>query len=262
MKLYHINPETGRVNICKAQFPMGNCRFGSDKPHFTEKHDAVKFVEKTLEKEEGLFSTLSKESKSELHNNKNNQQASFTAEEVKNRLQLLPQEALDHLILEQWKKAFSKKEAEEKLKNKEPFYVYYNRNQEMTLDPDDYETQSTFMRGACSVLAYELHRATGWDIVLFSSKRSSYWEGHVALKTPSGGYLDIEGEGHNGYGEFFNKNIYEERIVNVDELNKTITQKDLPLTNNLGMLERYAASQVAYNLLESLGYIVSDPDNE
>lgn len=124
MKLYHINPETGRVNICKAQFPMGNCRFGSDKPHFTEKHDAVKFVEKTLEKEEGLFSTLSKESKSELHNNKNNQQASFTAEEVKNRLQLLPQEALDHLILEQWKKAFSKKEAEEKLKNKEPFYVY------------------------------------------------------------------------------------------------------------------------------------------
>lgn len=257
MKFYHMNPETGRVNICQAQFPTGNCRFGSDKPHFTEKHDAEKFVEKTLEKEEGMFSTLSKESKNELHNNENNQQASFTAEEVKDRLQLLPQEALDHLILEQWKKAFSKKEAEEKLKSKEPFYVYYNRNQEMTLDPDDYETQSTFMRGACSVLAYELHRATGWDIVLFSDKDTSYWSGHVVVRTPSGGYLDIEGESDSEYGQFFNKNIYEQKTVSVEELNELMIQEKKPLTKNLGMLERFAASQIAYNLLESEGYITS-----
>lgn len=255
MKLYHVNPETRRVNICKAVFPSGKCRFGSDKPHFVEREEALKHVEQILEQEEGLFNNLTKKNTDENVEYQSNTQESFTSEELKTRLQLLPQEALDHLILEQFKKAFSKKEAEEKLLNKEPFYVYYNRNQEITLDPEDYETQSTFMKGACSVLAYELHRATGWDIVLFSDKRSSYWEGHVALKTPSGGYLDIEGESHSGYGEFFKKGIYEEKTVNVDELNHIITQKNLPLTNGLGMLERYAASQIAYNLLESEGYI-------
>lgn len=255
MKLYHVNPETRRVNICKAVFPSGKCRFGSDKPHFADREEALKHVEKTLEQEEGLFNNLTKKKDEQNIEKADNKQTSFTSEELKTRLQLIPQEALDQLILEQHKKAFSKKEAEEKLRNKEPFYVYYNRNQDITLDPEDYDTQSTFMKGACSVLAHELHRATGWDIVLFSSKKSSFWEGHVALKTPSGGYLDIEGETSSRYGEFFNENIYEEKIIDVNELNNTMTHKNEPLTSHLGILERYAASQIAYNLLESEGYI-------
>lgn len=253
MKLYHINPETGRVNICKAQFPMGNCRFGSDKPHFTEKQDAVKFVEKTLEKEEGLFNQLTKNSTNV--NELDNKQESFTADELKERLQLISEEALEQLIFEELKKASSKSEAEEKLRNKEPFYVHYNRIQEITLDPEDYETQETFMKGACGVLAYEVHRATGWDIVSFNDRETSFWQGHIAIRTPSGGYLDVEGESHSEYGQFFNKRLYEQKTITVEELNKLLTHSEKPLTRNLGMLERYAASQIAFNLLKSEGYV-------
>lgn len=253
MKLYHINPETGRVNICKAQFPMGNCRFGSDKPHFTDRQDAVKFIEKTLEEENGLLNSLTKNSTNV--NELDNKQESFTADELKGRLQLISEEALEQLILEDLKRSFSKSEAEEKLRNKEPFYVHYNRSQEITLDPEDYETQETFMKGACGVLAYEIHRATGWDIVSFNDRETSYWQGHIAIRTPSGGYLDIEGESHSEYGQFFNNRLYEQKTITVKELNKLLTHSEQPLTRNLGMLERYAASQIAFNLLESEGYV-------
>lgn len=231
MKLYHFNPETKRVNICKAQFPTGNCRFGTDQPHFENREEAQQFVEKVLEDENGLFNIFSKKNgKGDDENNEKDQQTIFTKDELKQRLQLLSEDGLNSLILEQLKNGHSKAEAEEKLKNKEPFYVYYNRNQEITLDPEDYETQNTFMKGACSVLAHELHRATGWNIVVFSDKREKYWSGHVVVETPSGNHLDIEGEGSpDGYSfDYFNRNHYEKRTVNVEELNELMTVEFSP----------------------------------
>jgi hypothetical protein len=38
---YHINPETGRANICRAQ--PGNCKYGPDAPHFDDKETAREF---------------------------------------------------------------------------------------------------------------------------------------------------------------------------------------------------------------------------
>lgn len=43
--MYHINPETGRVNICRADPIKGRCPFGSAEEHFQDKEEARKHYE-------------------------------------------------------------------------------------------------------------------------------------------------------------------------------------------------------------------------
>lgn len=45
MTKYHINTDTDRVNICRAD--KNNCPLGADAPHFESKDDAKKFMENT-----------------------------------------------------------------------------------------------------------------------------------------------------------------------------------------------------------------------
>lgn len=64
MTKYHINPETERVNICRAQ---NKCQFtqenGEEAPHFDSKEDAKKFIEKSNAKKYNSMTTLKKTSK-------------------------------------------------------------------------------------------------------------------------------------------------------------------------------------------------------
>ena len=64
MTKYHINPETERVNICRAQ---NKCQFtqenGEEAPHFDSKEDAKKFIEKSNAKKYSSMTTLKKTSK-------------------------------------------------------------------------------------------------------------------------------------------------------------------------------------------------------
>jgi len=61
MTKYHINPETERVNICRAE---KKCQFaddqGNEPPHFNTKQEARAYNENNLKKELGTFSTISK----------------------------------------------------------------------------------------------------------------------------------------------------------------------------------------------------------
>ena len=64
MTKYHINPETERVNICRAQ---NKCQFtqenGKEALHFDSKEDAKKFIEKSNAKKYSSMTTLKKTSK-------------------------------------------------------------------------------------------------------------------------------------------------------------------------------------------------------
>lgn len=64
MTKYHINPETERVNICRAQ---NKCQFtqenGEEAPHFDNKEDAKKFIEKSNAKKYSSINSLKKPSK-------------------------------------------------------------------------------------------------------------------------------------------------------------------------------------------------------
>lgn len=261
MKLYHLNPETGRVGVCSAT--KGKCKFGSDNPHFVDKETAQKFNEKEMEKQNGLFKKLNKNSENSSTDDKDSTGSlknPFTSDYISQRLQLLPKEGLDHLIKERYKNTMTKKEVEQAIENDEPFYVDFGiSDQQMNLDPEDYETQKTFMQGSCSVLAYELSKATDWQIVSFTDKKAEkngYWQGHISLKTPEGEYLDVEGCHSPGSGEYSNTDYYREDDISREELVKIVkNDKAESLTNDFDLLEKYATSQLAYNLLESEGYI-------
>lgn len=64
MTRYHINPETERVNICRAQ---NKCQFteenGKEAPHFGNKEDAKKFIETSNAKKYSSMNSLKKPSK-------------------------------------------------------------------------------------------------------------------------------------------------------------------------------------------------------
>lgn len=64
MTKFHINPDTSRVNICRAEV---QCKFldstGNKVPHFETKEEAHTYNENVLKKEFGNFSSISKPKK-------------------------------------------------------------------------------------------------------------------------------------------------------------------------------------------------------
>lgn len=56
MAKYHINPETGRVNICTAT--VQECRYGSADDHYTSKEAARKASEDKLTEDLGVFAQM------------------------------------------------------------------------------------------------------------------------------------------------------------------------------------------------------------
>lgn len=63
MPRYHYNAETGRANICKAE---KQCPLGDNTPHFDNKEDAKKHVEKTAKEQYYDFKTIKKTTQNDL----------------------------------------------------------------------------------------------------------------------------------------------------------------------------------------------------
>lgn len=247
--LYHLNPDTERIGICRAEKgKVGHrgCPFGSDRPHFGTKEEAQSYYENELEAEYGLFG----EGKS--------QQPSLKRDAVRKRLNLLSDETLNSLIVDRWRHGgWTPRETEQQMAKKEPFYVNYTGNQEITLELDDDSTLRTFTRGACSFVAAEVHRVTGWPMTVFSAKGfEKSWQGHVAVKLPDGRYLDATGiteEPLRGFGGLMEGAAV--RDINSEaELIEVVGTKEegqKTLNSGLPLLERFALAKLTYDLLDS-----------
>lgn len=89
---YHVNPETMKPGVCKAQ--PGNCRFKIDKDqHFSNKKEADKFVESQLSQQEKLLVNVEKihVEKPSLGNYENIDIDPFSQEELRREEQELLQ---------------------------------------------------------------------------------------------------------------------------------------------------------------------------
>lgn len=60
MTRYHVNPETGRPNICRAKIRCDFAVDGQEPPHFESKADAKAYGESLLKEEHGATATLKK----------------------------------------------------------------------------------------------------------------------------------------------------------------------------------------------------------
>lgn len=246
--LYHLNPETERIGVCRAEKSNAHrhrgCPFGSERPHFGTKEEAQSYYENELETEYGLFGEGS------------SGQLSLKRDAVRKRLNLLSDETLNSLIVDRWRHGgWTPRDTEQQMANDEPFYVNYTNNQEITLDLDHPRTQATFTKGACSILAAEVHRVTGWPMTVFTAEDAgSSWTGHVAVKLPDGRYLDATGiteEPLRPYGATM-KNSSSQDINSEAELIELVSSKDKRTANSgLPLLERFALAKLTYDLLDS-----------
>ena len=247
LTLYHLNPDTEKIGVCRAQ--KGMCPFSSANPHFTSKEATQAYYENVLESEYGIFG----EPGGEL---------SLEEDAVRRRLNLLPDEALKQLVWERFRfGGYTPREADQMVAKKSTFYVSYTGNQEMSLDAEDDSTQHTFMRGACAIFATEIHRATGWPMVVYSDPTSpKLWQGHVAVKVPGGGYLDASGLVDDPIRSFGAdaKKWKATEVSSFEELrdqtaNRIDGTKEEP--KDLALLERFAVAKVAFDVLRDEGLL-------
>jgi len=246
--LYHLNPETERIGVCRAE--KGNnrhrgCPFGSERPHFGTKEEAQSYYENELEAEYGLFGEGAAE------------KLSLKRDVVRKRLNLLSDETLNSLVVDRWRHGgWTPRETEQQMTNDEPFYVNYSGNQEITLELDDHSTQQTFTKGACSFLAAEVHRVTGWPMTVFTAKGSEgYWTGHVAVKLPSGSYLDATGITDNPLQPYGGTMVgaSSKDITSEAELMESVGSRDgdhKTLNGGLPLLERFALARLTFDLMD------------
>lgn len=241
LALYHLNPDTERIGRCRAE--NGRCPFGSESPHFTTKEETQAYYENELEAEYGLFGD-------------SNGALSLDAASVRKRLNLLPDEPLNQLIWERWRRGgYTPREADQMMAKDEAFYVNYTANQEITLNPESPETHRTFMKGACGIFAAQIHRATGWPLVVYSSNEfSGLWQGHVAVKLPDGRFLDVTGAGNDPIREFGpaakDWTVTEARdLRELHEQTANSGAKSFEEKESLPLLERFAVAKLAYDVL-------------
>ena len=245
--LYHLNPTTERIGVCRAEKSNHHrgCPFGSERPHFGTKEEAQSYYENELEAEYGLFGEG------------NSGAPSLKRDVVRKRLNLLSDETLNSLIVDRWRHGgWTPRETEQQMAKDEPFYVGYTGNQEMTLDLDHPRTEQTFTKGACSFVAAEVHRVTGWPMTVFTSKDSKgSWSGHVAVKLPSGKYLDATGvtsDPLKPYGGLM-VGASSKDITSEAELMDLVGSKDgdhKTINGGLPLLERFALAKITFDLLD------------
>jgi hypothetical protein len=258
---YHINPETGRPNICRAS--IRDCRFGSSSQHFETKQDATAFSEKALSEEHGAVATLKKvpevpqiASKKEMSS-------------IEKELGVLPTEKLHSLVKQRLRLALTPRELEKHLDNEggydsASFYAYYTGNQEASLDYNHYANHQTFTKGACAYLALELNRVTGFPIVVFSrdKDKSSSWSGHAVIKLPNGEYFDISGPGsrENALFGFSGSHLWAEDEVTTEDFKKLVGVKPKEeARNRLEPLEKAVLAKICFDLIRD--YSLNDPSN-
>lgn len=257
---YHVNPETGRPNICRAT--IQDCRFGSKSEHFESKQDAMTFTEKMLTEELGTVKTLKK-------NLKSSETTSDVPElSLEQKLGLLPTEKLHSLVKKRLKLAMTPRELERFL-DKEggyesaSFYAHYTGNQEMSLDYNHYVVQKTFTKGACAMLASELNRVTGFPLVVFTQDKesSTSWSGHAVIKLPNGEYFDIHGPSDRRWllSEYAGSDSWTEEELTAEEFHNLMgVEKNKTVTEKLEPLEKAALAKICFDLIRD--YNLDDPE--
>lgn len=213
-------------------------------PHFSDRNEALAHNERTLEAEYGLFDTPSETGALDM-----------SEAAIRDRLQMVDYESLEGLVWEQQRLSNTPSEVEEMVAKNEPFYVYYGFNREATLDLDSPETQTAFLRGGCSTLAADLHKATGWPIIVHSSNTPGAWSGHVTVQTPDGAELDIAGRSSNPLGSFKADENWTREEVSLERLKELVDSRSKNLGDSLGLLERQLTSHMALELLKSEGFV-------
>lgn len=254
---YHINPDTGRPNLCRAS--IRECRYGSTE-HFDSKQEAQTHSENQLTKEFGSVSTLTKDSE--------NFTKSRSLESIAKELGVLPEAKLHPLIKKRLKLSMTTKEIDKLLEksggyDKVSFYAYYTTNQDVSLDYNHHDTVKTFTKGACAMLASELNRVTNLPLVVFSAEtdKNSSWSGHVAVKLPNGDYLDIMGPSSRGeiLNEFPGGKSWSEKEMNREDFNEVMgVDKGTEATNNLEPLEKAVLAKICLDLIKE--YKLNDPE--
>lgn len=266
MNIYHINEETGRVNICRAK--PGNCPLGSRDSHFESKNDALKYNELRLSKELKPFRSFKKVSNGSkvTRGTSDLESKEFKIENLAHDLRVISDVKLRSLVKKALRRQLTLKEAEselEKYGDSTPFYVYFNGNQEMTLRYDDAITRNTFLKGACGFIASEVSRVTNKPIVLFSRETNGdYWEGHVAVKLDDGTYFDIDGNKSlsSFRSEFAGFSQWSERVVSQEEFEKTMRVENDFVNKRLDPLERAALAKICFDLISDYQHLFTQND--
>lgn len=175
---YHINPNTDRVNICKAKI---KCKFTEknriEPIHFTNKESAYAYREEIL----------NKKYKNLIKDGLNKKEYSY---EIDNKLK--------NLILDRLDYSYLSSEIENMTIDKDCEFDITLGSSSFTIN-SDYESpynQHFFSMGKCGYIAYELHQQTGLPYIIFTDEDKSdiSWRGHVGLLTKNNKVLDITGE--------------------------------------------------------------------
>lgn len=198
---YHINPETNRPNICKAQ-SVDSCPLRENSPHFANKEEAKVYVENKLSKINPIFSSRNKKTSVNIESTENNVSNDFT----KKLFSLVDYEKEKPVTKKGLKALISR--ANNQIEKRKDFYtedtfdedtsLYVqigSQGNEACLNIKDHKTIDFFKKGACIALAYKIAEKTDAPIAVFTNANGTenFWQGHVAVKIGDDKYLDIEG---------------------------------------------------------------------
>lgn len=271
MARYHINPKTMAPGVCKAKTPE-NCRFkednGDSTPHYNTPKEAAEAAEKKLEEVYKSVETFKAESNNPLSSGTVERTITKKVAKTANlaeQLGVVSEKTLNSMIKRRLRNGLTLKETEV-LINKHgysnvPFNVYYNKDQEITLDYDDYETQRTFSKGACGALASELNRVTGLPLVLFTKdEKSISWQGHAAVRLPDGTHFDIGGVGtrEDLNREFSDAYEWTEKVVSREKFNETMSIENDSAVAHLDKLEKASLAKICFDLIND--YQLNNPE--
>lgn len=262
---YHINPETGRPNICRAS--IRECRYGSSSEHFDTKAAAQQNSEKRMSETFGTVSTLKKVSEVSSPPVESEIEVK-SLDQIKKELGVLPEDEMRSLLRERVRHSMNSRELERFDDEKKryasvTFHASYRRLGPMSLDYRDSDTVQTFMKGACGLIAFEINRATNLPIVTFnrSNDNDSGWSGHAVVKLPNGQYFDITGTSSRDLviSEFEDSHTWKETEVSPLELKKMLgfTGRKNP-NERLDTIEKAALAQICFDLISD--YNLNDPE--
>lgn len=219
MPKYHISPITGRANICKATI---KCPPAPEGQHFSDKAQANAMIE-VIEKER--YENLEK--LRERYPNAKDASGIISRDELHGLAleRMLRQGAIKEST---WNSSWNAWDSIEHT----PFNMTWGSTvMEVTLSPDDYETEQAFLKGYCSVLAYEMHLQTGLPFVINAknSRVPDAWLGHVGIMVNDREYVDVSGVHNIGgfskeYGGYFTSD--DVKVVGEKEFLEILPKQD------------------------------------